>query len=126
MLKGLPSFVDVIGGEEADGEIDHFPRFGDDDGLTPEAGQPVSLTAVVAFERHGFSLGLEQPVRRDDLGVGLPVVGAKEADPPSPQPTPQPSQRGRVTTTAAFPIKKASTLTAERFPDPEFTGFFFK
>jgi hypothetical protein len=65
-------------GEQGDRGIDHALGFGDNDGAAAEARQPVPLAGIVAFERMRLVLANIEPTDGDELGVGLPAIGAIE------------------------------------------------
>jgi len=49
----------VKSGEKGHSEFDHVKGLGNDDGLSPESGEPMPLPAVVSFYRHRASFPLE-------------------------------------------------------------------
>src|SRR3954470_16781584 len=67
-------------------------------GAAAEPGQPVPLAGMVALDAVGLLLADEQPALRDQLGVGLPAVGAVEADTPALQAFQHSFEGGGVTT----------------------------
>src|SRR3954454_15194082 len=78
---------------------------------------------MVALDAVGLLLADEQPPLRDQLGVGLPAVGAVEADTPALQSAEQPLASGLVTT-AQLPVNRPSRSTIPSLPDPELVGLF--
>src|SRR3954452_12895885 len=78
---------------------------------------------MVALDAVRLLLADEQPPLRDQLGVGVPAVGAVEADTPALQSLEQPLARGLVTT-AQLPVDEPSGSTIPSLPDPEFVGLF--
>src|SRR3954452_3446570 len=80
---------------------------------------------MVALDAVGLLLADEQPASRDQLGVGLPAVGAVEADTPALQAF-QHSFEGGGVTTPQLPVGEASRSTIPSLPDPELVRPFFR
>src|SRR5689334_23132177 len=112
-------------GEERDRGLDHVEGLGDHAGAAPEAGEPVPLPGVVALDAVRLLLADVEAPLRDQLGVGLPAVGAVEADTPALQPLEQSLASGLVTT-AQLPVDEPSRSTIPSLPDPELVGLFFR
>src|SRR4051812_11339324 len=111
--------------EQRDGGVDHADSLGDHDGSAAEAGEPVPLPGVVALDAVGLLLADEQPPLRDQLGVGLPAVGAGEPYTPVLQSFEHQPEGGGVTT-AQLPVDEPSRSTIPSLPDPELVGLFFR
>src|SRR3954468_17837867 len=105
-------------GEQRDGGVDHADGLGDHDRAAAEAGEPVPPAGVVALDPVGLLLADEQPPLRDQLGVGLPAIGAMETDPPALQAF-QHSFEGGGITTAQLPVDEPTRSTIPSLPDPE-------
>src|SRR3712207_9587613 len=69
--------------EQRDRGLDHADRPGHDAGAAPEPGQPVPLAGMVALDALRLPLADEQPPRRDQFGVGRPIIRAGEACAPT-------------------------------------------
>src|SRR4051794_1522985 len=78
---------------------------------------------MVALDAVGLPLADEQPASRDQLGVGLPAVGAVEADTPALQAFRHSFEGGGVTT-PQLPVDEASRSTIPSLPDPELVRLF--
>ena len=65
------------------------------------------------------------PPLRDQLGVGLPAVGAVEPYAPLLQSFEHQLEGGGVTT-AQLPVDEPSRSTIPSLPDPELVGLFFR
>src|SRR3954468_23906603 len=98
---------------------------GDHAGAAAEPRQPVPLAGVVALDAVGLLLADVEPPLRDQLGVGLPAVGAVEANTPALQSLEQPLAGGLVTT-AQLPVDEPSRSTIPSLPHPELVGLFFR
>jgi hypothetical protein len=94
-------------GEQGDRGVDHAFGLGDHDRAAPEAGQPVPLAGMVALDPMRLVLTGVKPTRRDQLGVGRPLVRAIEARAPALEALDQLGAGGLVTTTQ-FPIDEPS------------------
>src|SRR4051812_16933729 len=80
---------------------------------------------MVALDAVGLPLADEQPASRDQLGVGLPAVGAVEADTPALQAFRHSFEGGGVTA-PQLPVEEASRSTIPSLPDPELVRLFFR
>src|SRR4051812_39897568 len=80
---------------------------------------------MVALDAVGLLLADEQPASRDQLGVGLPAVGAVEADTPALQAFRHSFEGGGVTT-PQLPVDEASRGTIPSLPDPALVRLFFR
>jgi len=67
----------------------------------------VPLAGVVALDAVRLLLADEQPPRRDQLGVGGPVIGAVEARLPTLLHAREQSVQGDGVTTAALPVNQS-------------------
>ena len=56
--------VDVIGGKQREGDIDHLERFGHHTGPSPKAGKPMTQAAVDPLNRPRFVLTDIMPPNR--------------------------------------------------------------
>ena len=79
--------------------------FGDDNRAAAEARQPVPLAGIVAFERMRLILANIEPADGNELGVGLPTIGAIEPRLEAFQPAQQ-ALAGGVITIPALPINQ--------------------
>ena len=96
-------------GEERDRGIDQADGLGDHAGAPAEPGQPMALPRVVALDAVRLIPAHEELPRRDQLGVGRPVVGAVQPRVPAPllQAGEEPLE-GRAIATAAFPVNQSA------------------
>jgi hypothetical protein len=85
----------------------------------------VPLTRVVALDAVRLLLADVELSLGDQLGVGLPAVGAVEPYAPTLQASEEAFAGGPVTT-AQLPVEEPSRSTIPSLPDPELAGFFFR
>ena len=83
------------------------------------------LAGVVAFEGMRLVLADVEPAHGDELGIGLPPVGAIEAR-VEPFQSAQEALAGGAITTPAFPVNQSARSTIPSLPDPELPRLFFR
>jgi hypothetical protein len=88
-----------------------------------EPGEPMPLAGMVALDAVGLVLADVELPLRDQLGMGLPAVGAAEANAKAPQPLEEALAGGSVTT-AQLPVDEPSRSTIPSLPDPELARLF--
>ena len=115
--------IDVVGGKQCDGGVDHLERFRHNAGPSPKAGKPVAQPAVDPLDRHRFILADVVPPNRQEGVVRRVIVCTVQRDAPGFQPLQQPVQRGGITT-ATFPVDEALARAIKSQPDPQLVLFF--
>ena len=80
---------------------------------------------MVALDPVRLVLADVEPADGQQLGVGLPPIGAVQPGPPILQALQQPLAGGSIAT-AALPVNQAARSTIPSLPDPEFPGLFFR
>ena len=63
--------IDVVGGKQCDGCVDHLKRFRHNAGPSPKAGKPVAQPAVDPLNRHRFILPDIVPPNRQERVVRI-------------------------------------------------------
>lgn len=115
--------IDVVGGKQCDGSVDHLKRFRHNAGPSPKAGKPVAQPAVDPLNRHCFILPDIMPPNRQERVVRRIIICTVQRDAPGLQPLQQPVQRGGITT-ATFPVDEALARAIKSQPDPQLVLFF--
>ena len=115
--------IDVVGGKQCDGGVDHLKRFRHNAGPSPKAGKPVAQPAVDPLNRHCFILPDIMPPNRQERVVRRIIICTVQLDAPGFQPLQQPVQRGGITT-ATFPVDEALARAIKSQPDPQLVLFF--
>src|SRR4051794_11099213 len=115
--------IDVIGGKQCDGSVDHLKRFRHNAGPSPKAGKPVAQPTVDPLNGHRFILADVVPPNRQERVVRRIIVCTVQRDAPGLQPLQQPVQRGGITT-ATFPVDEALARAIKSQPDPQLVLFF--
>ena len=115
--------IDVVGGKQCDGCVDHLKRFRHNAGPSPKAGKPVAQPAVDPLNRHRFILADIMPPNRQERVVRRIIICTVQLDAPGLQPLQQPVQRGGITT-ATFPVDEALARAIKSQPDPQLVLFF--
>jgi hypothetical protein len=110
--------IDVVGGKQCDGGVDHLERFRHNAGPSPKAGKPVAQPAVDPLNRHRFIFPDVVPPNRQERVVRRIIVCTVQRDAPGFQPLQQPVQRGGITT-ATFPVDEALARAIKSQPDPQ-------
>ena len=115
--------IDVVGGKQCDGGVDHLERFRHHTGPSAKAGKPMTQPAVDPLNRHRFILADIMPPNRQERVVRRIIVCTVQRDAPGFQPLQQPVQRGGITT-ATFPVDEALARAIKSQPDPQLVLFF--
>src|SRR4051812_8317974 len=115
--------IDVVGGKQCDGGVDHLECFRHNAGPSPKAGKPMTQTTVDPLDRHRFILPDIVPPNRQERVVRRIIIGTVQLDAPGSQPLQQPVQRGGITT-ATFPVDEALARAIKSQPDPQLVLFF--
>ena len=115
--------IDVVGGKQCDGGVDHLERFRHHTGPSAKAGKPMTQTTVDPLNRHCFILPDIMPPNRQELVVRRIIICTVQRDAPGLQPLQQPVQRGGITT-ATFPVDEALARAIKSQPDPQLVLFF--
>ena len=105
--------IDVVGGKQCDGRVDHVERFRHHTGPSPKAGKPMAQPAVDPLNRHRFILADIVPPNRQEGVVRRIIVRTVQRDAPGFQPLQQPVQRGGITI-ATFPVDEAERSKANQ------------
>ena len=71
------------GGVQTNSEIDHLFRAGNANGFSAKTGEPMALRHVVALDEMCLTLCLDKQLRRDQIGVRVPIIGEKNFHVPS-------------------------------------------
>src|SRR5919107_1746571 len=103
--------IDVVGGKQRDGRVDHLERFRHNAGPSPKAGKPMAQPAVDPLNGHRFILPDIMPPNRQERVVRRIIVCTVQLDAPGLQPLQQPVQRGGITT---FPVDEAERSKASQ------------
>ena len=74
--------IDVVGGKQCDGGVDHLKRFRHHTGPSPKAGEPMAQPAVDPLDRHRFILADIMPPNRQELVVRRIIVCTVQLDAP--------------------------------------------
>src|SRR3954464_12257345 len=110
--------IDVVGGKQCDGGVDHLECFRHNTGPSAKAGKPMTQTTVDPLNRHRFILADIVPPNRQERVVRRIIVCTVQRDAPGSQPLQQPVQRGGITT-ATFPVDEALARAIKSQPDPQ-------
>jgi hypothetical protein len=79
---------------------------------------------IIAFDSTGAGFALNEPVFRDDLTTGFPMIGAIQIGvKPLLDSLVQPS-KGQCITASQFPVQQLPGFIIDRFPNPELLTFF--
>ena len=114
--------INVVGGKQCDGCVDHLERFRHNTGPSAKAGKPMTQPAVDPLNRHRFILADIMPPNRQERVVRRIIVCTVQRDAPGFQPLQQPVQRGGITT-ATFPVDEALARAIKSQPDPQLVLF---
>ena len=115
--------IDVVGGKQCDGGVDHLERFRHNTGPSAKAGKPMTQPTVDPLNRHRFILADIVPPNRQERVVRRIIVCTVQRDAPGFQPLQQPVQRGGITI-ATFPVDEALARAIKSQPDPQLVLFF--
>jgi len=115
--------INVVGGKQRDGGIDHLERFRHHAGPSPKAGKPMTQPTVDPLNGHRFILADVVPPNRQECVVRRIIVCTVQRDAPGFQPFQQPVQRGGITI-ATFPVDEALARAIKSQPDPQLVLFF--
>ena len=115
--------INVVGGKQCDGGVDHLERFRHHTGPSPKAGKPMAQPTVDPLDRHRFILADIVSPNRQERVVRRIIVRTVQRDAPGFQPLQQPVQRGGITT-ATFPVDEALARAIKSQPDPQLVLFF--
>jgi len=74
--------INVVGGKQCDGGVDHLERFRDHTGPSAKAGKPVAQPAVDPLNRHCFILPDIMPPNRQERVVRRIIVCTVQRDAP--------------------------------------------
>ena len=105
--------IDVVGGKQCDGGVDHVERFRHHTGPSAKAGKPMTQPAVDPLNCHRFILADIMPPNRQERVVRRIIVCTVQRDAPRFQPLQQPVQRGGITI-ATFPVDEAERSKASQ------------
>src|SRR3954464_2295130 len=114
--------IDVVGGKQCDGGVDHVERFRHNAGPSAKAGKPMTQTTVDLLNCHRFILADVVPPNRQERVVRPIIVRTVQRDAPGFQPLQQPVQRGGITI-ATFPVDEALARAIKSQPDPQLVLF---
>ena len=115
--------IDVVGGKQRDGGVDHLECFRHNTGPSPKAGKPMAQPTVDPLNRHCFILADIVSPNRQERVVRPIIICTVQLDAPGFQPLQQPVQRGGITT-ATFPVDEALARAIKSQPDPQLVLFF--
>src|SRR3954465_5719924 len=105
--------INVVGGKQRDGGIDHLERFRHHAGSSAKAGKPMTQPTVDPPNGHRFLLADVVPPNRQERIVRRIIVCTVQRDAPGFQPFQQPVQRGGITI-ATFPVDEAERSKANQ------------
>src|SRR3954465_1680441 len=74
--------IDVVGGKQCDGGVDHVERFRHHTGPSAKAGKPMTQTTVEPLNRHRFILADIMPPNRQERVVRPIIVCTVQLDAP--------------------------------------------
>ena len=74
--------IDVVGGKQCDGGVDHLERFRHNTGPSPKAGKPMAQPTVDPLNRHRFILADIVPPNRQERVVRRIIVCTVQLDAP--------------------------------------------
>ena len=74
--------IDVVGGKQCDGGVDHLERFRHHTGPSPKAGKPMAQPTVDPLDRHRFILADIVPPNRQERVVRRIIVCTVQRDAP--------------------------------------------
>src|SRR3954467_15860682 len=74
--------IDVVGGKQCDGGVDHVERFRHNTGPSAKAGKPMTQPTVDPLNRHRFILADVVPPNRQERVVRPIIIGTVQRDAP--------------------------------------------